>query len=191
MASETDIANRALQLLGDKRITSLAENSVPAREMNAAFAIVRDAELRRHVWGFATTRATLAPSVTAPDFKFDYAFPVPSDFLRLHPSYDEASDWSVERILGVGTCILTNEGDVLQVQYIARVTDTTAFDALFVDALSKRLAFELCEKITNSSQKTRDLWDLYQASIADAKRVNAIEKISAESPEDTWITARL
>lgn len=191
MASDTDIANRGLQLLGERRITSLDENSVAAREVNASYEVIRDAELRRHPWGFATTRATLAASSTAPDFEYSYAFPVPSDFLRLHPTHEDETDWAVERVSGVGTCICTNDGDTLKVRYIARVTDAGSFDPLFVEALAARIAFELAERITNSSQKKREAWETYVNAVAEAKKVNAIEKVSAENPEDSWITARL
>lgn len=191
MASDTDIANRALQLLGEKRITSLTQDYPTARDINASYTLIRDAELRRHPWGFATTRATLAASATAPAFEYSYAFPVPSDFLRLHPSHTDESDWAIERVSGVGTCILTNDGDTLKVRYIARVSDAGVFDPLFVETFAARIAFELCEKITNSSQKKREAWEAYTMALADAKRVNAIEKVSAEPPEDPYITARL
>lgn len=190
MASVTDVANRALQMLGEGRITSLTENSPAAREVDASYEIIRDAELRRNVWGFATSRATLAASATAPAFEYSYAFPVPSDFLRLHPRAEDETDWSVENVSGVGTCILTNDGTSIKVRYVARITDAGLFDALFVEALAARLAFELCERITNSSLKKKDAWEIYRASVADAKRVNAIEKISGTPPEDLWITAR-
>lgn len=190
MASETDICNRALQKMGAGRITSINEDSPDARECKRAFSIVRDAELRRHVWGFATRRQTLAASTTAPAFGYSYAFPLPSDYLRLHPDA-QVTDWSIEYVAGVGRCILTDDGESLNVRYIARITDTAQYDALFVEAFAAKLALECHAKITQSTLKERQALEDYKMAITDAKAVNAIEKVSAEPPEDAWITARL
>ena len=83
MASNVEIANRALQMLGAERITSLTEDSVNARAVNAAFEPVKLAELRKHTWSFAVTRAQLAASATAPLFTKTTSYPLPSDFIRL------------------------------------------------------------------------------------------------------------
>lgn len=190
MASETDICNRALQKMGAGSITSIDENSPDARECKRAYSIVRDAELRRHVWGFATRRQILAPSTTAPAFGFTYAFPLPSDYLRLHPNA-LVDDWSIEHVQGVGRCILTSDGTSIKVRYIARIEDTGQYDALFIEALAAKLALELHPKITQSALKERQAREDYKDAIADAKQVNAIEKVSADTPEDSWITARL
>lgn len=56
-----DIANRALQHLGAKRIVTLADASKNAAAINACYDKLRMAELRRNIWRFSTRRAALRP----------------------------------------------------------------------------------------------------------------------------------
>ena len=189
MASEVQIANRALQILGAKRITSLTEDSRNARAVNACYETLRDAELRAHPWAFAITRASLAASATAPAFHKERAFPLPSDCLRLlapDPDYVvNSQDWIVE-----GREILTNDAAPLKIRYVKRVTDPNEMDTLFRETLSARMAVEMAEEITQSNSKKQDAQAMYMTKIAEARRVNAIEQIAAKPPEDKWVTVR-
>lgn len=56
-----DIANRALQHLGVPRIASFADGTQAANETAYAYDKVRQAELRRNLWRFATRRAVIRP----------------------------------------------------------------------------------------------------------------------------------
>jgi hypothetical protein len=60
-----DIANLALQIVGATRIQSLAEGSRNAAEVAACYDKLRDAELRRHLWRFATRVCPLCPVDTS------------------------------------------------------------------------------------------------------------------------------
>jgi hypothetical protein len=190
MASDTEIANRALQKLGAKRITSLTQDHKNARSMNVAFIPVREAILRAHPWAFAIKRAQLAASATAPDFGPAQAFPLPSDFLRLlHPDLEtnyNNLDWKIE-----GREILTEDSAPLDIRYIYRVEDPNTMDPIFRELFSSTLALELCEEITQSNTKKDFLKRELKDILSEARRTNAIEKIrSDEPPEDTWLTVR-
>lgn len=187
--SDVAICNMALQKLGAARITSLTEDSRNARACNACFEMVRDRELRARAWNFAKKRETLAPHATAPAFDFAYAFPVPSDFLRLLPPARTYLDWSIENHQGV-KCIMTNDGDSIEVIYIAKITDPTLYDPLFDEALACKLATHMCEEITQSNQKKADTAAEYKAVMAEARQINAYEQVSAEPPEDPYLAAR-
>ncbi len=188
--SEVDICNRALQKLGAKRITSLNDDSTNARSCNAAYAIIRDAELRAHTWNFAIERAELAADATAPAWGRANAYQLPSDFLAMAEDYPEDNrndkDWIIE-----GQKILSDDSDPIYIRYVKRVTDTGTFDALFVEALATKLALELCEEITQSNTKKEGLRADYSEAIKTARRMNAIkQKPSAEPPTDSWLTVR-
>lgn len=60
-ATPVDIANRAIQHLGARRIVTFADASRQAAETNFCYDKLRLAELRRSVWRFATRRAILRP----------------------------------------------------------------------------------------------------------------------------------
>lgn len=190
MASEVDIANRALQKLGAERIVSLTQDSENARACNLSYPLIRDAELRNHPWNFAIKRAQLAADATAPAFGPANSYTLPSDCLRLLPPDPSANfnthDWQVE-----GRKILTDDAAPLEIRYISRVTDTTQYDSLFIEALACALAQELCEQLTQSNSKAQIIRSDYMAAIRAARKQNAFENTSAEPPVDTWITCRL
>ncbi len=189
MASKVEIANRALQLLGAKRITSFAEDSRNGRAINAAYEPVKRALLRKHSWGCATKRIQLAADATAPAFGKENSFPLPSDWIRslpLDPGYQSNDD---DRVIE-GRSILTDESDPLDLRYIYDITDPNEMDALFREALATAIAEALCEEITQSNTKMATVVVAHKEAIAEAKRANAIEKPAEQPPEDTWVTVR-
>ena len=148
--SNVAIANRALQKLGAKRIESLTENSPNARSMNAAFAIVRDAELRRYTWSFAIKRASIAADGAGPEWNDWNRYGLPNDFIALirDDETDTFMDWKIE-----GLYILSADASPLKIRYLAQIDDPTFYDPVFVGAFSMKLASETCEEITQSTSK--------------------------------------
>jgi hypothetical protein len=188
-ASDVAVANLALQKLGAARITSLTEDSRNARSINACYEHVRDTELRRHKWNFARSRTTLAPSAVTPDHWFDYAFPLPVLCLRLLPPAVHGLDWQIEQHEGQ-TCVLTNDGDTLEIEFISKITDPTRFDDCFTEMLACKIAWHCCEEITQSNAKKADIMVEYREARSEARRNNAFENTSEEPPEDPWLAAR-
>ena len=188
--SEVAICNLALQKLGAARITSLTQDDPNARECNAAYVPTRDKLLRRYAWSFAKSRANLAAHATAPAFQYGYAFPLPTDFLRLILPADSSIDWIVERHAG-RRAILSNDSGPLYIKYIALVTDPTEFDPLFDDAFACALAMQMCEKITQSNTKKADVAMEFRDAIRLARQMNSFEVLPQEADDDPWIKARL
>lgn len=200
MTSAVAIANRALYKLGEVPIAAFTDNSKQARAVNSMFAIVRDDELRAHRWSFSIARDQLAASATVPSYGYTNAFPLPSDFLRLlvvgewSPGYNPADyrnandqqDYVIE-----GTSILSDQDGPLKVRYIRREDDTTKWDASFVESFACRLAAEMCETLTQSSNKRQLAWSEYEQSIQKARRAGAIELPPRAIADDTWVLARL
>lgn len=189
MASEVEICNRALQKLGAKRITSLTQDSVNARSCNVAYEVIRDRLLRKHNWNFAIARAELAADSSEPDFGRANSFQLPTDFMKLAPLYPEDNygtlDWIIE-----GRKILSDDADPIQIRYIRQVTDPNEMDTLFREVLSAELAFEICEEITQSASKKEGLRQDLKEIYAEARKANAFENVSAEPPQDSFITCR-
>ena len=186
--SQTRVANHALQKLGAGLISSMDEDTREARTVKACYSILRDRELRAHSWNFSIKRAALAPSATVPAFGFAKAFPLPADCLRILPPARDV-DWTIENINGASH-ILTNEGTVIYLRYVARITDEAVFDELFVDMLACKIAWHCCETITQSNQKKADVMEEYKDARAEARRINAFEQASPQEPEPPWLVAR-
>lgn len=190
--SKVQIANRALQKLGAKRIESLAQDHPNARSINTAFDLVRDAELRRYRWSFATRRATIAADASKTEWGEWNRYTLPNDYLYLirDDETGQAVDWRIESDAD-GVYIITADSAPLYIRYVARVDDPNFYDALFIEAFACKLAVETCEEIKQSTGKKESLKSDYDFAIAEAKRVGAIEKPAHSFPEDDWLNARL
>ena len=198
MTDAVGVCNLALQRLGTKAITSLSEDTTAGRECNRVYAHARDSELRSHPWSFARSRTRLAADTAAPAFGFSNAFSLPADYIRLLPARSVANtsvtlggidaniDWQIE-----GRKILTNDASRLDIVYLKRVTDPNEFDALFTDLLVSRIAMDVAEKVTQSNTKKTNAEGRYRVAKDEAKRANAFERPPQETPEDTWVLARL
>lgn len=199
MASQVEICNYALSVLGAGAITSLSDSSESARVMTRFWDMARQSELRKHFWSFALKRDTLPALSTAPAWGFDTGFQLPSDYLRLIQINDtfavpaqtdyrtqDDSAWVIES--GVVMC---NFGAPLKIRYVRDVTDPASFDPLFAEALGCRLAYLGCEKLTNSTSKQQVAQGRYTEAVRDAVRANAIERPPAGQMDDSWMVARL
>ena len=153
--------------------------------MTALGPFVRDQVLRDHPWNFAVKRAVLASSETAPRG----AFPLNSRSLPTASRLIEVRDLSTGEYQVEDGHIHAN-ATVLYIRYIKRVTDPNVYDALFVDTAATRLAAEMCEAFTQSTQKKQALFEEYSDSITRAKRVDAQENPPAEFEEDEWVLVR-
>ena len=157
-----------------------------ARECSVAYDSNRRSELRKHRWNFSIKRTILAPDAVAPSFDFAYAFTLPSDCLRVLLPADPLCDWVLE-----GRKILTNASDVLNLRYVADITDVTQWDASFYDATAISTAIDICERLTNSATKKATLDREYESAIAQAKRMNAFERIPTFPVDDSLWLVRL
>jgi len=169
--------------LGSTTIVSLTQDSPAARAVNAIYAGVRRAEIRKHPWNFAKKRASLAAEADEPEFGFGYAFTLPSDCLRVLNKADV--DWKIE-----GQSILSDDGGPLEIIYLRDVTDPNVFDEAFIEAFACKLAMELAEKLTSSSEKRDRAQKEYQFALSEARRTNAIERMSEDRLTDEWERAR-
>lgn len=193
--SKVAIANRALQKLGAKRIEALDQNHPNARSISAAYDLVRDAELRRYRWGFATRRASIAADGSDTEWGDWNRFSLPNDYLCLIRDDEtlQAVDWRIEAgdtEDGEGVFVVTADASPLEIRYVARIDDPNYYDPLFIEAFATKLALEICEDVTQSTSKKESLRADYDYAIAEARRLGAIEKPAQEFPEDEWLAAR-
>jgi hypothetical protein len=185
MTSVVAVCNRALDKLGHGPITSLEDGTKAANLCLRNWPLVRDQVLRDHPWNFAVKRAILAPSDVIPAWGFGAQFPLPADCLRLL----EVRDLSTAEYQLEGRNILAN-ASALYIRYIHRVADPVQYDFAFLDAVAARLAFEMCEAITQSNTKKEQMFQEYDDALTRAKRVDGQENPPVIFEEDDWIKVR-
>lgn len=199
-ADKLAIYNGALRRLGSRELSSLAEAREPRRVLDGIWGtdnnVVRYG-LERGEWNFAirTAEAIYSPSIE-PDFGFIRAYDKPTDFVRLaslsaDPYFripltnehyvDEATYWFTDQ-------------DVIYVRYVSDDTDygfnSAAWSEGFRKYLEAYLAWEGCERITNSTTK-RDRLELdWTLALKNAKSVDAMNEGVKFPPRGSWSSAK-
>lgn len=204
MASSTDIANRALSMLGEVRITDIADDNKPARAMNARFAYLRDAELMAYPWRFSITRVQLSAGATVPAWGYSTTYARPTGDLRpisIGGTYISAQAIGVMyETTGIpstsapyeiiGELIHTNLGEPLDYEYVAQITDTTKFHPLFIEALAARLAADAAEELTQSTTKQERAMMVYERAIRTARKADAMFRPPRMRQTGLWMASR-
>lgn len=201
MASEVDICNLALAHLGDEATVASIEppeGSAQAEHCARFYPIARDALLEMHPWKFATRRAMLAPQATAA-WNWAYAYAEPAGAVRLlavlaadAPAQAETQPFEAQATDTGAPVILTNLPSA-SLLYVSRITDTTKFSPLFVDALGWLLASHLAGPILKGeagSAMAKDCLRQFMLSLSNAKTSNANQQMVRQEHTAPWIVAR-
>jgi hypothetical protein len=156
---------------------------------------------------------------TAPGETYDYAYLLPSDFLKVATS--KAEDRAVDTTGGYGTffddtgmvrqrglsysyvieslsddrkVLLTDyehtEDDPLELVYIRQVTDVTKWTAHFINCVAFRLAADLAFPLTESDSKFQVMMQLYEMALREAKGLNqSSDYVEEETGSTKWLYA--
>ena len=171
MASEVDIINSAMNMIGASNIIARDEDSKAARVSNQRYDSIRDAVLRAHPWNCAVTRRSLAPDSESPAFDWDFQFTLPADPYCLRVLRLDYLDieFRVE-----GRKIVSNESSINLI-YIARVTGPNEYDTLLQESIAARLAADVSFTLSQSTSLTQNMFNLYESKLKEARFVDATE----------------
>lgn len=170
MASKIEITNIALIHLGANLISSFEEDSVEATLANAVWNTTRTSLLRDHPWNFAIKDIEVPQLTEKPLANFNYKYQLPSDCLRLLEVY-ETNSYKL-----MGREIHSNNSSC-KVKYVRDVTDTTIWDAAFVDLMAAKLAFELAYPLTKSNSLMQQMGEIYGLKVQKARFIDSTEDI--------------
>lgn len=200
MLSRTQVINNGLRIVSANLIADPDEDTESARQAKAVYDQIVRSELENHAWFFAKTQTALPANAGAPLFKFNHAYNLPADFVRL-VELDGKWVFSAVRHIDVnpvpvyelhGRAILTDLTAPLNIAYLRDVSsDPTAWTPLFGNAVSAALAVALAMPLTKSEGMVALAEKLYQKELARAKKSNAIQMPPQNMPDNSWITARL
>jgi hypothetical protein len=201
MASEVDICNLALARLGDVASVSSInppEGSAQAEHCARFYPIARDLLLEMHPWSFATRRVVLAQLV-APSWTWAYAYAAPADAVKIlavlpdtAPNDAATQPYEIESAQDGTITILTNQ-EKATARYVARVTDTTRFNPLFVDALAWLLASYLAGPVIKGdagAAMARMCMQSFMLALSAARVSDANQRKLQTEHKPSWIAAR-
>lgn len=209
MTSVVDICNIALSRIGNgQRIDSLDERSAQAEQCGLFYELTRDAVLRDFNWPFATKYQTLAQVATSPDATGMYNYAMPDDCLfarRLVNDIWPAAYWPYRDhcyglpqipavpfhvILGESGRLISTSITPANLEYTAKVEDSSLFDSQFVSALSWKLAVEISLTLAKEQSVAQACEQQYQIILAAARAQALNESAPNRLPESSFITGR-
>ena len=187
MQSIKGLYDLALQELGSGLgVASPDEDTRNGRACRKCYDTVRRGELRRPgYWLFAMEQRIMAPDADAPAFDFLYKYTLPASAIKIRRPTDPYLDWQVK-----GRKIFTNDGPVLNLDYVTDIEDVTMFDPLFYQAVALKMAIAMCEEITQSNSKQQTIYQKWKDVMVDAKASNAFESPPIDGEEGSWLLAR-
>lgn len=191
MPTETDICNIALSRIGHSRMmASFADDATNEGDlMRLHYPIARDSLLRSHPWNFAIKRAELAQTTTVPSFEYTIQYVLPVDCLKVLRTAQEAQD-NEDNYRIEGRYLLSNE-DAVSIEYIAKVTDTNQFDALFVDILAQKIAAEAAMPLINDARVAQAASGSFESKLREARSIDAQEGTPRQIIQSyDWLNAR-
>lgn len=184
MASSVDISNIALSHVFDEAtVISIdpPDGSAQAAHCGRFYPIARDACLESHAWRFAKTRKDLA--VLDDDHtpgSWTYAYSLPAGLiaplaLLLPESTDDAKTqpYEIEIREDTGNMVLYTHVEDAELVYIKRVTDTTKFTPLFVDACAWLLAHYLAGPIAKNPKLAEYCFKMHMMRLGMAQAADA------------------
>ena len=188
--TQVSICNLALIEVGADLISSISQDTKSARLLNAIWDQSRDQVLHDHRWKFAEKRDVLAPTGTAPEFGYAYAYDIPNDCIKIwEVDTDEVLgpddvEWKRE-----GNQILTDESSI-NVLYVYRHEDYNAWPATFAEAMALKLAAQIAYGLTQSLSLRESLEKKYKEKLALARSFSSTEGLQQSFIADEWTNAR-
>lgn len=199
MLSRTQVINNGLQIIGAQRIDDPTEGSESARQAASVYDQTVREELAKQAWFFAKTQVRLAAAADAPTFRFERAFTLPSDFIRL---VELENRWVFNVLRYVdddprppyelqGRNLLADMTAPLGITYIRDLSDDpTIWSPVFSAVVSAALALKLAMTLTKSDGMVTLAGKRYAQDMREAKRTNAIQQPPAQIPDGSWMLAR-
>lgn len=195
-ATEVDICNLSLGILGHPGITALVTDPEAAttkaqKWCSRLYPFVRDNLLECHPWYWASTLATLTlDEDNPPAWGYEYAYFLPTDFLRLCEFETDGIEFAIEAHPKFGKRLLTNETEV-NVRYVWAVRNVLVFPQFFVEALARQLAVELLYPLTGGKDQIKVLYQAADKALSEAKVLDFGYELAQPTAEtDSWISAR-
>jgi len=190
------VANLACGFFGeDNQISDKDQDSKAANAVRNAWDLVRLFVLSKTDWTFATRRQRLAarvPNVEWPIINFEFAYPLPSDFVKLVSVFDQQigeEDFALESGPN-GREILLDRRGPLEIRYIWDVEEVARWSPEFIEAFSMRLAWQVADQLSGDKQRKQQALDAFKTAITDARGSDARQKPPRQMVETDWSRGR-
>ena len=191
MPSPTDIANLALQHLGEFRISSIdATGDKISRTCGLNYPQARDEALQTAPWSCAKKQVALSKLSAVPLHKWRAAYQLPPDFIRLTEIGGFNAWYPSEYFDRMGNTLMLGgdwwnddeASNTLSIEYVFRQEDTSTYDPLLVECIALLMAAKMARSITGSDSAARALRQEYErVTLPRARTLNAQQLYSGKN----------
>jgi hypothetical protein len=209
MFTALDLANRALIVLGEPRLTGFDQGGSVAALINDVLPATLRQFLKEDDWAWARKRAELTEDTALTHFSgFDYAYDLPSDMLQPRLIYGDNelelvyeiegahlftdyapftnSDGTFPRIVYTADCLTDTVGDGT-----GYATLTTGYETLIPPEWAKAFGYTLASEIVWGITKNPEVTQRVRTEevflhVTRAKQMNAITTPGYGPPELGW-----
>lgn len=193
MATEVDICNWSLALLGDEAtVVSInpPEGSAQADHCARFYPMALQRALAEYAWSFATKRGQPA-QLQRPPVGTEYAYAYPTDCARLLQVVDESGNdirlYKVERSQWA-MCIITDR-PLAYVRYVTSECPAELFSAAFVQCLVHLLASMLAGAVITGSTGASladNQMQAYERLLTKAIQEDALQNCTDDEPRTPY-----
>lgn len=196
MATKLSLYNGALNILGERKLATLADNVESRKKLDDIYDNnFVNRVLHMGQWNFASRAVELQASTTiTPGFGFQFAFAKPTDWVRtmgiwqdefmstpLTNVSDEARYWFCEL-------------ETIYVKYVSNDSqfggDLTLWAPNFTEMTEHYLAMKVAPRLTGLDFNSRVLKADWKIAMTDAKATDAMEDAAKFKPLGSWSRAR-
>jgi hypothetical protein len=190
--SPVDIANIAIDLIGDRYITSIDQPETATAEIMARnYDQIRQATLREFIWPFAKNTQVLAQTGDG-NITFHQTFLMPEDCLRLLEVFRGPHTHSRIKYEIQGRDINCNSPDIgITIKYIRDETNVPVFDSCFVQIVAIRLAMRCAQRFTLKPSVTKMLQEELKLELIRAISIAGQESVPQKLEYSNALAARM
>lgn len=199
-ADKLRVYNHALQILGSRRLASLTEAREARFVLDERWGTADEFvlfNLGRADWNFATRTVAAAhnPGIET-GFGYRYVYDKPSDMVRLSAlsadPYFNATLTAEEYRDQAGYWLMDYES--IYVAYVSNDLDygfdSTLWPETFRRLMAGQLAYDCCERITNSTQKMAMAKSVMRDSLGHARSRDSMDEGVKFQQRGAWVISR-
>lgn len=178
--TQTLLYNRALGLIGCRRIASLAEDREPTRVLDANYTTVRDFALEQATWIFALRTAVAAPTALPGtlNYGFTHAHTRPADCIHTYMLSDDGDFAPPLQEVVEADGLYFSRAATLYTRYSSNDASfgllLTRWTVAFAEYAAHYLAATVCYRLTRNLDLATALFGRADALLSDARRKDAV-----------------
>lgn len=178
--TQTTICNKALGLVGGNPINSINDTTQEAMWCKTFYDLSLNVVLSEGAWKHTRVEEPLV-RVQKDDYSEEqkYVYAIPSNCVLITRIFvkgnrqkeDKQTDWCIRYFPADNTdYIVCNIDEDLMIEYVYNNANLTKASGKFIEALSAKLALNICMPITHDLERHNAMMQLYQFLKAEALR---------------------